>query len=81
MPILSGGPATTTARPPGGNAMMKANFNEAFAKQVSPRALMPAEACSELGVASTATRPAKWFTRWLPTWPRWIVGRHPTPHG
>ena len=71
----------STARQPGGKVTMRANFDKALAKQISPRALMPAEACSELGVATTAARPAKWFTRWLPTWRRWILPRHPSVHG
>jgi hypothetical protein len=61
--------------------MMKTAFDEAFAKQVTPRTLLPAEACSELGVASARTRVVKRLPRWLPVLRRWLAGRYPGLHG
>jgi len=55
--------------------MIKTTFDEAFAKQLAPRTVLPAEACSELGVASTRTRAAKRVSRWLPQLRRWLTDR------
>ena len=61
--------------------MMKSAFDEAFAKQITPRTLLPAEACSELGVASARTSVVKRLPRWLPVFRRWLASRYPGLHG
>lgn len=61
--------------------MMKTSFDEAFAKQLSPRNLMPAEACSELGLKPARMPRPGWFARLMPALRRWLAGRHARAHG
>lgn len=61
--------------------MIKTGFDEAFAKQLGTRTLLPAEACSELGVSSTRIRAVRRLPRWVPFLRRWLTGRRSSPHG
>jgi len=61
--------------------MIKTGFDEAFAKQRGTRTLLPAEACSELGVTSVRLRSVRRLPRWLPFLGRWLLGRRSSPHG
>jgi hypothetical protein len=61
---------------------MKSTLDDVFAKQMSPRGLMPAEACSELGLAPSGradhmTR----LARWIRLVRRWLIDHYSSAHG
>lgn len=61
--------------------MIKTTFNEAFANQLGTRTLLPAEACSELGVASTRLRVVKRLPQWwAPLLGRWLRSTRSSTH-
>lgn len=60
---------------------MKSDFDEAFAEQLSTRTVMPAEACSELGLSSERRRRATWLARWLKAARRWLINDGPQANG
>jgi hypothetical protein len=61
---------------------MKPTFHQAFLDQLSPRTVMPAEACSELGFAPRErVRHVTWYARWRRLVRRWFIDRYPSVHG
>lgn len=60
---------------------MRSDIDEAVAAQSFTRTLMPAEACSELGLASERRRRLTWLARWVQAARRWLRNDGPHAHG